>query len=157
MTQLGVFKDDFYNAACVLPQSGITSTTQNGGTLGAALLTVSQDQYLLVSGQAGAQALTTDTAANIIAALQNTISVQNAALGNPQGVQPPGVPNLNLLSYTLTINNGNTAAGAITLTAGAGVTATFGAAIAITTSVTFVVKVTSPTTVSITRVASGTV
>lgn len=157
MTQLGVFKDDYYNSSAVLPQSGIATTTQNGGVLAGSLLVGAQDQYLLASGQTTAQSLTTDTAANIITALQNTLAVQNAAAGNPLGVQPPGVPNLSLLSYTLTINNGNTASGAITLSAGTGVTLVAGAAIAITTSVTFVVKITSPTTVSITRVASGTV
>lgn len=157
MTQLGVFTDTFYNSSAVLPQSGIATTAQNGGVAPATLLVGAQDQYAVFSGQAGAQAITLDSAANIIASLQNTLAVQNQAAGNAQGVQPAGVPNLTLLSYTLTIVNNNTAAGIITLTTGAGVTLTAGAAIAITTSVTFVVKVTSPTTVSITRVASGAV
>lgn len=157
MTQLGVFNDSYYNSSAVLPQSGIATTTQNGGVAAASLLVGAQDQYAVFSGQAGAQAITLDTAANIIAALQTTVNTQNTAAGNPLGVQPAGAPNLTLLSYTLTIVNNNTASGAITLTAGTGVTLTAGAAIAITTSVTFVVKVTSPTTVSITRVASGAV
>lgn len=155
MTQLGVFKDEFYNSSAVLPQSGIATTTQATGTVAAASLLVgAQDQYAVFSGQA-AITVTTDSAANIIAALQNTVNVQNIAAGNPLGVQPAGVPNLNLLSYTLTIVNNNSAA--LTLAAGAGVTLTAGAAAITLTSVTFVVKVTSPTTVSIIRVASGAV
>lgn len=164
MTQLGDFRDDYYNSSAVLAQSGIATTTQNGGTIAAANLVGAQDQYLLVSGQAGAQALATDTAANIIAALQNAVATAQAAAGafpsllsGAQGNPPNGVPNLFNLAYTLTINNGNTVAGAITLSAGAGVTLVAGAPIAITTSVTFVVKVTGGNTVSMTRVASGTV
>jgi hypothetical protein len=160
MTALGVFRDDFYNASSVLQQSAVASSTQNGGVMSASLMVGAQDQYVLFSGQTTAQAITTDSAVNIIAALQQAVAVayKSAIQGFGQGVNPPtGVPNLFNLSYTLAINNGNTASGAITLSAGTGVTLTAGAAVAIATSVTFVVTVTSPTTVSIVRVASGTV
>lgn len=159
MAQLGVFNSDYYNSASVLPQSGIATSTQLTATvLAASNLVGAQDQYLVLSGNATAVALTTDSAVNIIGALQNTIAVQNTAAGNPQGVQPVGVPNLILLSYTLTIVNNNTGTGTITLTGGTGVTIVGTNTVAEAaggTSRTYVVKVTSPTTVSMTNVASG--
>lgn len=159
MTYLGAFRDDFYNAAAVLAQAGTAPTTQASGTiLGGPTMVGAQDQYVLFSGGA-ALAITTDSAVNIIAALQQAIAVAakaQGAAGFAQGVQSPiGVPNLFNLAYTLTISNAGT--GAITLTAGAGVTLVAGAAVAASGTVTFVVAITSPTTVSITRVGSGTV
>lgn len=158
MTQLGVFKDDYYNSVSVLTNSQVTLLT---GALSATILTAAQlagagDVYINVSGQTAAQTATTDTAANIIAQLQNAIQAANIAAGNPLGVQPAGVPNLTNLSYTLSIVNANTSSGALTLTAGTGVTHTGSlvipvqAATAQATAV-FVVTVTSPTTINLAR------
>jgi hypothetical protein len=159
MTTLGVFRDDFYNASSVLPQAATAATTQNGGTLLAANMVGGGDQYVLFSGQTTAQAITTDTAVNIIAQLQQAVAVAYKAqiAGFGQSVQPPlGVPNLFNVAYTLTLVNNNTSVGAITLTAGSGVTIAGTAwAGAITTTVTYVVTVTSPTTVTLTRVGTG--
>jgi hypothetical protein len=159
MTSIGVFRDDYYNSISVLPQSGVSTTTQNAGTLAASLMTGAGDQYVAASGQTTAQAITTDTAANIVAALQTAIATQYKAqiAGFGAGVQPPAaLPNLFNLSYTLTIQNNNTSSGAITLTGGTGVTITGTNTIAITASRTFVVNITSPTTVTLTNVAGGT-
>jgi len=149
MTTLGVFHDQFYNAINVLPQSSYKATTQNGGTLTAANLTGAGDVYLAASGQTAAQALTTDTAANIISQLQ-------FALSSAVPPSPPGVTNLTNLTYTLTLINNNTSSGAITLTGGTGVTITGTNTLSITTSRIFVVTVTSPSTVTFQNVGSAT-
>lgn len=157
MTTLGVFRDDFYNAASVLAQSQVKTTTQNGGVLAASLLAGAGDTYIGASGNATAQALTTDSAVNIIAQLQSAVQQALNASSNPTGqAAPPGVPNLFNVTYTLTIINNNTASGAITLTGGAGVTIVGTNTIAISTIRVFVVQVTSPNTVTITNVGSGT-
>ena len=165
----GVFSDDFYNAINVLPQSQQKSftTSQVGTTLAASFLAGAGDCYITYSGQTVAQSQTTDSAVNIIAALQSAVATAYAGgLGgfaasvNP----PPGVPNLFNMTWTLSIVNQNLTAGALTLTAGTGVTlATNGAqsatvitfAGAVTTPVIaiYVCQVTSPTTVLMTRVA----
>lgn len=158
MTALGAFRDDFYNAASVLPQSVIATSTQNGGTIAAALLVGGGDQYLAFSGQTTAQALTTDTAANIIAALQSVVATQyKAQFGSfSAGVNPPvGVPNLFNLSYTLTITNNNTTSGAITLTGGTNVTINGTNTIAINVSRTYVVNITGPNSITLTNAMSG--
>lgn len=157
MTTLGVFRDDYYNPASILPVAVNNASTQNGGTITAANMTGAQDVYTSFSGQTSAQSLTTDTAANIIAAIQS--SLQTTA----QNAFPP--PSVVGYSYVWTVVNNNTSSGAITLTAGSGVTGTttaggaaFNTAIAVTGSAgcvaEFLVKVTSPTTVSITRLSS---
>jgi hypothetical protein len=151
MTALGVFRDDFYNAVSVLAASQYTATTQATGTvLAASAIGGAGDCYIVASGQAGVT-FTTDSALNIIAAIQ--IAVANAykqGLGNfAAGVNPPpGVPNLFNTVWTLTIVNLNT--GVLTLAAGAGVT------LAGTTTVpttggerVYTVTITSPTTVTI--------
>jgi hypothetical protein len=158
MTFLGVFRDDFYNAISVLPQSQYNATTQNGGVLAAAILAGAGDCYVNLSGQAGAQALTTDSAVNIIAAIQAAVAVAyKQGLGAfSAGVNPPpGVPNLFNLTWTLTMNNFNSASGAITLTGGTGVTITGTNTIAINTTRLFTVVITSPTTVALQSIASG--
>lgn len=164
MTQLGNFRDDFYNALNVLTQAQAKATVQNGGVLAAALLGGATDCYLNVSGQAGAQALTTDSAANIIAQIQNAVAQAQAAaatfpslLSGAQGSPPTGVPNLFNLSYTLTISNFNTAAGAITLTGGAGVTIVGTNTLAISTQRQFVVTITSANAVTMTSLYGATI
>jgi hypothetical protein len=159
MGSQGVFRDDFYNAGAVLAQSQIQTTTQNGGVLNASAIAGAADSYLGLSGQTTAQALTTDTAANIIAQLQQAVAVAYKAAINSfgAGVNPPaGVPNLFNLTYTLTLINNNTASGAITLTGGTGVTIVGTNTLAVATIRVFVVTITSPTTVTLTNVGSGT-
>lgn len=156
MSQLGVFRDDYYNATAVLTAAGVVAITTNlsATVLTAAQLVGAQDQYLRISGQTAAQTATTDTAANIIAALQAAVQAANIAAGAPLGVQPPGVPNLTNVSYTLSIVNANTTSGVLTLSAGAGVTISgLTGTVAITATATYVVTVTSPSTVTLYRVS----
>ena len=160
MALQGVFRDDFYNAVNVLPQSQYNAITQASATiLQASSIAGAGDTYLASSGNATAVAFTTDTAANIIAWLQSAVAAayKAAFAGFGAGVQPPsGVPNLFNLTYTLTIINNNTGTGVITLTGGTGVTIVGTNTLAITTSRTFVVTITSPTTLTIQNVGSGT-
>jgi hypothetical protein len=155
MTALGVFRYDYYNAVSVLPQTQYNATTQLTGTvLAAALIGGAGDCYVVASGTA-ATAITTDSAINIIAAIQ--IAVANAykqGLGSfAAGVNPPpGVPNLFNVSWTLTINNQNSAL--MTLSGGTGVTINGTATIATDTARVFTVTITSPTTVVIQDVMS---
>jgi hypothetical protein len=149
MTALGVFRDDYYNAVSVLPQTQYNGTTlASGSVLPASLIGGAGDCYITASGGA-AVGYTTDSAINIIAAIQ--IAVANAykqGLGAfAAGVNPPpGVPNLFNVSWTLTINNQNS--GLLTLTAGAGVTITGSATTATVTARVYSVTITSPTTVT---------
>jgi hypothetical protein len=165
----GVFSDDFYNAIAVLPQAeqAAFTTSQVGTLLPASALAGAADCYITYSGQTVAQSQTTDSAVNIIARLQQAVATAySGGLGGfAAGVNPPaGVPNLFNLTWTVTIVNQNLTAGALTLTAGAGVTlATNGAqsatvitfAAAVTTPIIAIyqLQVTSPTTVTMTRVA----
>ena len=154
MTALGVFRDDFYNAVSALAQTQYNATAlATTSILPASLLAGAGDVYLVASGSATAIAYTTDSAINIIAQIQ--IAVANAykqGLGSfAAGVNPPpGVPNLFNVSYTLTIDNQNTAAGAITLTGGTGVTlvGTNSGTVAVASARVYDVTVTSPTTVT---------
>lgn len=151
MTHLGVFRDDFYNAISVLPQTQYTATTQATATvLAASALAGAGDCHIVASTQAGVT-LTTDSAINIIAQLQNAVATAyKQGLGAfSAGVNPPpGVPNLFNTVWTLTIVNLNT--GVLTLAAGAGVT------LAGTTTVpttggarVYTITINSPTTVTI--------
>lgn len=156
----GVFRDDFYNAMGVLSQSQLTSITQATATiLQAATIAGASDVYVASSGNATAVAFTTDTAVNIIAWLQSAVAAayKAAIAGFGAGVLPPtGVPNLFNLTYTLTIVNNNTASGVITVTGGTGVTIVGTNTIAVATSRSFVVTITSPTTLTIMNAMSGT-
>jgi hypothetical protein len=159
MTSLGVFRDDFYNAISVLPQAQFNATTlATGSVLPASLISGAGDCYINSSGGA-AVAFTTDSAINIIAAIQ--IAVANAykqGLGAfAAGVNPPpGVPNLFNVSWTLTINNFNS--GTITLT-GANGTSVVGTTTTILTGTQriFLATVTSPTTVTLQSINSDTI
>lgn len=155
----GVFRDDFYNSISALAQSQITATAQaSGAVLAASNLAGAGDTYLSASGSATAVAYTTDTAVNIIAWLQSAVAAayKAALAGFGAGVLPAnGVPNLFNLTYTLTIINFNSASGVITLTGGLGVTISGTNTIAVGASRTYVVTITSPTTLTITNVASG--
>lgn len=160
MTHLGVFRDDFYNAISALAQSQFNATVLGTGTvLPASLLAGAGDCYVVSSGGV-AVAYTTDSAINIIAAIQNAVATAyKQGLGAfAAGVNPPpGVPNLFNTVWTLTINNQNT--GSITLTGGAGVTLSGAnaATIATVNQRVYVVTITSPTTVVMQSVGAGAV
>jgi hypothetical protein len=167
MGYLGVFRDDFYNAIHVLPASEAVNGPTGTGTLTAAMLTGAGEVSVAVgNGASSAQTYTTDTAVNIIAALQNAVATAykanvggfNAVLSAP----PLGVPNLFNVAWTVTIENqGTTAASAlaggtgVTIAAvNAGMTATnlaLGAPNA-PVATRYVVTVTSANTVTFTRV-----
>lgn len=134
----------------------LTALTVATSVLAASAMAGGQSTVITESGQTAAVTLTTDTASNIIARLQNAVAAQLASAGLQQypGVSP-GTPNLVNLTYLLTIVNNNTSAGAITLAAGTGVTLSAGAAIAITTSVMYQVTITGPNSLTITRLFSG--
>ena len=149
MTNLGVFRDDVYTPIAILPGGLYKTTTQNGGTLAASSFVGAQENYLALSGQTAAQDITTDTAANIIAALLQQLQA------NSVGFQPNGGTIANE-AFVVTLINNNTSSGAITLSAGTGVTLSGTATIAITTTRTFLVTVTSPTTVTFQNIGSGT-
>lgn len=100
-----------------------TSITSNNPTLTAAQMV---GGVVAVSGQTGAQNVTTDTAANIIARMQAIDA--NAAIGS---------------SATFTLINDNTSSGAVTVVLGSGVTNVGAAgilALAIATSRRYIVK-----------------
>ena len=149
MTNLGVFRDDVYNPIAILPGAQYKTTTQNAGTLAATLFVGAQENYVAASGNTTAQAITTDTAANIIAAAASAL--QSKATGFQ-----PNANNLLNLVFVVTIINNNTSSGAITLTGGTGVTITGTNTIAITTSRQFLVTITGSTTVSFQNIGSGT-
>jgi hypothetical protein len=168
MTNLGVFRDDFYNAIHVLPASQAAAGPTTTGTLTAAMLTGAAECCVNVGNGAGAaQTYTTDTAVNIIAAIQNAVAA--AAKANVGGfasalgaVPPLGVPNLFNVSWTITIGNQGTTAASV-LAGGTGVTlATTNAGLVATNiplgapnaaiASRWVVTVTSATTVTLTRV-----
>jgi hypothetical protein len=163
MTQfLGAFRDDYYNAINVLPQSQSTGLTGalSGTVLTAAQMSGAGDTYLVLSGQTAAQTATTDTAANLILNLQTAVAnvwKTTSTFAGSQVVPPSGVPNLFNLTWTLTLNNQNTSSGALTLTAGTGVTlAAVGGlsstVIAVTTVSVWVCSVTGTSGVTLTRV-----
>lgn len=162
MTQfLGAFRDDFYNALNVLPQSQSVAIS---GALSATVLTAAQlsgagDCYIVESGQTSAQTATTDTAANIIASLQNAVATAWKTTAFAQGsvVPPAGIPNLFNVTWTLTINNQNLTAGTLTLTAGTGVTlatagTTSATVVTFSTFAIYVATITGPAAVTFTRV-----
>jgi len=145
MTTLGVFRDDFYNISAALPMLKFSTTSQASGTVAASQLAGASEVYL---SQSGATALTTDTAANIIAQVLSAIQT------NAQGSQPT-VSQLQGFTYTLYIRNTN--AGTLTLSAGTGVTITGTATLATTVERQFMVTVTSPTTITLQDLGGATV
>lgn len=147
MTALGVFRDDYYNAVSVLPQTQYNTTAQASGVLAAALIGGAGDCYVTSSA---ATALTTDTAVNIIAAIQIAVATAyKQGLGSfAAGVNPPpGVPNLFNVSWTLTILN--TDASTLVLSAGTGVTLSGTTSVPAGAIRVYQVTINSPTTVTI--------
>ena len=167
MAYKGVFSDDFYNAIHVLPAAIAVNGPAATGLLSGVQLTGALEVDLAVgNGAAAAQTYTTDTAVNIIAALNNALATAyKQGLGAfAAAVNPPtaGLPNLFNLTWTVTIENQGTTAASVlaggtgvTINAvNAGMTATnlaLGAPNA-PVATRYVVTVTSPTTVTFTRV-----
>ena len=163
----GVFSDDFYNSIHVLPASQSVNGPTVSGTLTGAQLTGALEVSIAVgNGASSAQAYTTDTAVNIIAALNNAVAAayKSQLFSFGAGVNPPtaGLPNLFNLSWTVTFENQGTTA-ASTLAGGTGVTiAAVNAGMTANNlalgapnapvATRYVVTVTSPTTVTFTRV-----
>lgn len=146
MAALGAFRDDVYNAINVLTNAQLNTTAQASGVLSASILAGAVENYVV---QSGATALTTDSAVNIIAQLQQAVALayKNTINGFGAGVNPPlGVPNL--FNLTFYINIVNTNGGTLTITAGTGVTLTGAATIATATQRAWLITVTSPTTVT---------
>lgn len=159
MGTLGVFRDDFYNAGAVLTFAQYTAITQNGGVLVASAIAGALKNHINASGQTGAQAITTDTAANIIARLRSavlTALITNGMVGaGVQGNPPHGVPNLINLTFEVTIANANTSAGAITLSGGTGVTIPTQSptAIAVATTRSYMATVTGPAAITLQQIS----
>lgn len=170
MTNLGVFRDEFYNAIHILPASQGVAGPVTTGTLTAVMLAGAVENMVSVgNGAATTQTYTTDTAVNIIAQLSNAVNAAYKAnvggFASSLGAQPAisGIPNLFNVSFTISISNQGTTA-ASTLAAGVGVTIASldagltptsipAAAAANTPYVTrYVVTITSAQTITITRV-----
>jgi hypothetical protein len=159
MATLGVFRDEYYNAIHILPaaQSGAGPTAT--GVVPAALLAGALDCALSLGGTT--QTFTTDTAVNIIAQLSNAINTAYKAnvggfASSLAGSPPVAIPNLFNMSWVVDFNLGNVTTSAIfaggtgvTMAALAGLTQT--AVVAVNTA-RYVVTVTSPTTLTFTRV-----
>ena len=147
MTSLGVFRDDFYNAAAALTEAQYTTTAQASGTLAATAIAGARECFVLSSA---ATALTTDTAINIITQVQTAVNTAyKQGLGSfAAGVNPPpGAPNLFNVTWTLTIVN--TDASPLVLTGGTGVTLSGTTAVPAASERVYLVTITSPTTVTI--------
>jgi hypothetical protein len=146
MTALGVFRDDYYNAASVLTLAQYNTNAAGNGTVIAASTMSGAEICNILSSVA--TALTTDTAVNIIANLQSAIAAAikagNAGFG--AGVNPPvGVPNLFNFTWILEIQD---TAAALTITGGTGVTLVGSAAITTLFTRRWLCTVTSPTTIT---------
>jgi hypothetical protein len=124
MSNLGVFRDDFYNAIHVLPavQAAATEITATG-TIPAVNLAGALECVTQLGGTS--QTYTTDTAANIIAQLQTAVATaQKANVGGfvaSVSAPPLGVPNFFNVSWVVTFNLSNVTTAA-TLAGGSGVT-----------------------------------
>lgn len=157
MTMLGVFRDDFYNPVSVLTTGQFTATAAASGVLAASAIAGASENYVSSSG---ATALTLDTAANIIARLQNAVAVQLAASGavaaGTQGGAPPGLPNLLNVTFMFYIRNTN--AGTLTLTLPTGITLANGVAtIATTVERQYMITVTGPNSLVLNDLGGATV
>jgi hypothetical protein len=127
MGNLGVFRDDFYNAIHILPASQGTNGPTTTGTLTAAMLAGALECVTAIgNGGAGGQTYTTDTAVNIIAQINSAVNAAYKAnvggFASSLGAQPAvaGIPNFFNVTWTITLAHQGTAAS--TLAAGTGVT-----------------------------------
>ena len=161
MANLGVFRDSFYNAIHALAAIQASVGPSATGVIQASLLASAIENIVQVTGTS--QTFTTDTAANIIANLQQAVAAaQKANVGGfaaALGDTPPlGVPNLFNVSFIFTIDAMTAVTGA-TLAAGTGVT--FGTALSglsntalsLTAPNKYVAVVTGPASITLTRVA----
>lgn len=145
MSYIGVFRDNFYSPANVLPPGKYSAiATANSGVIPAVNLVGGVETYLVSSGTSTA-ALTTDSAANISAAL--------TALGVP----PANGPVYTGTSWLLKIKN--TFSGTLTLTGGTGVSfASSGTNTIATSSLrTYIAAVTGPNLITLTSTDEVTV
>jgi hypothetical protein len=161
MTNLGVFRDEFYNAIHILTECQAQVGPVATGVIVASLLAGAVENIVSVAGTS--QTYTTDTAVNIIAQLSTAIQAAYKAnvggFASSLGGQPPfAIPNLFNLSFFIDIDAQGATTGA-TLAAGAGVTfgATFAGlsptALSLTAPNRYVVQVTGPASITMTRVA----
>ena|ERR1700761_889202 len=130
MSEIGVFRDGYYNPVNILPRAQSTTISQASGVLAATAMVGGQDTFVTTSG---ATALTTDSAANILSTLY-------AALVNNSG-SSPAPRKWSTMSWLLNIINTN--ASTLTLTGGAGVTISGTATIATNTSRNYLVTITN--------------
>jgi len=161
MTNLGVFRDDFYNAVYALGACQAISGPTATGVLSASLLAGSQECYTSVGGTS--QTYTTDSAANIIAQLNTAVQAAYKAnvggFASALGATPAvsGIPNLFNFSWYININTNGVTTGA-TLAAGAGVTlaaltgAPSATALGTGGNAIYIATVTGPTSITLTRV-----
>jgi hypothetical protein len=163
MTTLGVFRDDFYNAAAVYTEGEFTTAAFAGGsTLVAAAIAGARDAFIALTGASGT--FTTDTAVNIIAQLNTAI--QAAYKANVGGFSSSlsgspalsGSPNFFNFTWILDINCSGTTVAA-TLAPGTGVTLAAIGALSSTAlpfgaaqNARYVCQVTGPVSVTMTRV-----
>jgi hypothetical protein len=162
MGNLGVFRDDFYNAIHILTACQAQAGPVATGVIAASLLAGAIENFVSVGGTS--QTYTTDTAANIIAVLSTAIQAAYKAnvggFASSLGAQPAvsGIPNLFNMSFFIDIDAQGATTGA-TLAAGSGVTfgSTFAGlsptALSITAPNRYVVQVTGPASITMTRVA----
>lgn len=161
MTNYGVFRDDFYNAAAILTEAAQATGPVATGTLAASQLAGARTNAVTVGGTS--QTYTTDTAVNIIAQIQNAVATAYKSnvggFASSLGAQPAIVwPNFFNFTWILEINTSATVTG-VTLAAGAGVTLAAAGALSSTAlgaasaaNAKFVCQVTGPTSVTMTRV-----
>jgi hypothetical protein len=161
MTNLGVFRDSFYNAIHALPAIQANVGPSATGVIVASLMASAIENIVQVTGTS--QTFTTDTAANIIANLQTAVATaQKANVGgfaSALGETPPlGVPNLFNVSFIFTVDAMTAVTGA-TLAFGTGVTqgtalsGLSNTALSLTAPNKYVVQVTGPASVTMFRVA----
>lgn len=160
MANLGVFRDDFYNAIHALPAvQAIAAAITATAVVPAVDLAGALECVVAVGGTS--QTYTTDSAVNILAQLQTAVAA--AAKANVGGfasalgaIPPTGVPNLFNVSWVVTFNTAGVTTGA-TLAAGAGVTLAAIGGLSSTALGTggqarYAVTVTSAQTVTLTRI-----
>lgn len=160
MSNLGVFRDDYYNAIHALPavefvSAAITAT----GTIPAADLAGALECVTALGGTS--QTYTTDTAVNILAQLQTAVGAAYKAnvggFASALGATPPlGVPNLFNVTWVVTFNTAGVTTGA-TLAGGTGVTLAAIGSLSSTALGTggqarYAVTVTSVQTITMTRI-----
>lgn len=161
MTNLGVFRDDYYNAIHALPAIQASVGPAATGTIVASQLSSAIENVVQVTG--ASQTFTTDTAVNIIANLQTAVTAaiksNVGGLASALGAIPaPGAPNLFNVTFIVTID-AMSATVAATLAFGTGVsqgTALSGLSntvMSITAPNRYVVAVTGAASVSFTRVS----